>query len=104
MLGFSAKWVKPILERKKTVTFRKWPTPRVKAGQVYDAATIGFPMKKFARLRVTGLRKVRLGEINSSLAKRDGATSVVEVRAYWTKQGFDLKKELWLVEFELVAS
>jgi len=104
MLAFSAKWIKPILEGKKTVTFRKWPTSRVKVGQVYDAATIGFPIRKFARLKVTGLRRLRLGAINDSLAKRDGAASAAEVRAYWMKQSFDLKKELWLVEFELVAS
>jgi len=100
MLTFSAKWTEPILQGKKEVTLRKWPTARVKVGGSYDAATMGYPPKKFARVEVTGLRRIRLGEIDESLAKRDGA-SVEEVRAYWKKQGFGLDKELWLVEFRL---
>jgi len=101
VLAFSAKWIEPILSGKKNLTFRKWPTARVKVGGVYDAATIGFPRKTFAKVRVTALRKIKLGDINDSLAKRDGASSVEEVRSYWMKQGFDLKKQLWLVEFEV---
>lgn len=101
MLAFSHKWIQPIISGKKNLTFRKWPTPRVKAGGVYDAATIGFPPKTFAKVRVTGLRKIKLGDIDDALAKRDGAASAEEVRGYWTKQGFDLKKVLWLVEFEV---
>ncbi len=101
MLAFSPKWIQPIISGKKTLTFRKWPTPRVKVGGVYDAATIGIPPKTFAKVRVTGLRKIKLGDIDDALAKRDGAASGEEVRSYWRKQGFDLKKELWLVEFKV---
>jgi hypothetical protein len=100
MLTFSSKWTKPILEGKKTVTFRKWPTARVKVGGSYAAATMGYPPRKFAMVEVTGLQRVRVGDIDEVLAKRDGA-SVKEVQAYWKKQGFDLDKELWLVEFRL---
>ena len=102
MIAFSVKGVKAILAGKKNVTFRKWPKARVRVGGVYDAATIGYPPKAFAKLRVTGLRLMRLGAIDDNLARRDGADSASAVRAYWTKQGFDLSKELWLVEFELV--
>lgn len=101
MLAFSAKWIQPILSGKKNLTFRKWPTARVKVGGVYEAATIGFPRKTFAKVHVTGLSKIKLGDIDDALARRDGATSAEEVRSYWTKQGFDMKKELWLVEFEV---
>ncbi len=101
VLAFSAKWIQLILSGKKTVTLRKWPSPRVKVGGVYDAATIGFPRKTFAKVKVTGLRKIKLGELDDALAKRDGAESVETVHAYWMKQGFNLKNELWLVEFEL---
>jgi hypothetical protein len=101
MLGFSSKWVEPILAGKKDVTFRKWPAPRVKVGGVYDAAIIGYPPKKFAKLEVTGLRKIKLGETDDGLAKRDGAASAKEVNAYWKKQGFGPDKEMWLVEFRL---
>jgi len=102
MITFGAKSAEQVLAGKKTVTFRKWPTARVKAGEVYDAAKMGYPPVKFAKVKVTGLRKIKLGSIDDKLAKRDGAASAAEVKAYWTKQGFDAKKELWLVEFKLV--
>lgn len=101
MLAFSSRWVEPILKGKKDVTFRKWPTPRVKVGQVYDVATVGYPPKKFARVLVTDLRRIKLGEIDDALAKRDGAASASEVTAYWKKQGFGPERQMWLVEFKL---
>jgi len=101
MITFGAKSAEQVLAGKKTVTFRKWPNARVKVGQVYDASRMGYPPTKFAKIKVTGLRQIKLGDIDEKLAKRDGAASVAEVRTYWTKQGFDLEKELWLVEFEL---
>jgi hypothetical protein len=101
MLAFSSKWIEPIRAGTKTVTLRKWPTARVRVGGVYDAATIGFPRKTFAKLEVTGLRRIKLRDVDEALAKRDGAQSAEEVRAYWMKQGFQLAHELWLVEFRL---
>ena len=50
--------------------------------------------------RSPGLRRIKLGEIDDAIARRDGAT-VEEVHAYWKKQGFGLDKELWLIEFRL---
>jgi hypothetical protein len=52
MLTFSPMWVKPILERRKDVTFRTWPEARVKVGGSYPAATMGYPPKKFATVEV----------------------------------------------------
>jgi len=100
-ITFGAKSAQQILAGKKTVTFRKWPRARVEVGMVYDAARMGYPPQKFARVRVTGLRRVRLKEIDDKLARRDGATSSTETKAYWSKQGFGADDELWLVEFEL---
>jgi hypothetical protein len=74
----------------------------VKVGEVYDAAKVGYPPTKFAKVRVTGLKRIRLGAIDAKLARRDGAASAEEVKAYWSKQGFRSTDELWLVEFELV--
>lgn len=102
MITFGAKSAEQVLSGKKTITFRKWPKARVKVGQVYDAAKMGYPPTKFAKVKVTGLSKIRLSAIDDRLAKRDGAASAAEAKAYWTKQGFDAKKELWLVEFKLV--
>jgi hypothetical protein len=82
------------------VTFRKWQKARVEVGEVYDAARMGYPPVKFARIRVTGLRRIKLREIDARLAKRDGASTAEEVKGYWSKQGFKSTDELWLVEFE----
>ena len=100
MITFGAKSAEKVLAGKKTITFRKWPKARVKVGEVYDAAKMGYPPIKFAKAKVTGLSRIKLGDIDDKLAKKDGATSASEVKAYWTKQGFDSKKELWLVEFK----
>jgi hypothetical protein len=101
VLSFSAKWIEPILSGKKDLTFRKWPKARVKVGGVYDAATIGFPLKVFAKVRVETLRKIRVREIDDTLAKRDGADSAKTVQGYWNKQGFGLDNQLWLIEFKV---
>ena len=101
MMIFGAKSAEQVLAGKKTVTFRKWPKARVKAGEVYDAARMGYPPSKFARIRVTGLRRVKIREIDEKLARRDGASSPSEVKAYWSKRGFKASDELWLVEFQL---
>ncbi len=100
-ITFGAKSASQVLAGTKTVTFRKWPKARVNVGETYDAARVGYPPTKFARVRVTALRRVKLREINDSLAKRDGASSSTEAKAYWSKQGFRADDELWLVEFEL---
>lgn len=102
LITFGEKSADQVLARQKTVTFRKWPTARVKVGEVYDAARMGYPPKKFAKVKVTGLGRVKLNDIDEKLAKRDGAASAAETKAYWNKQGFKDSDELWLVEFELV--
>jgi hypothetical protein len=101
VITFGAKSAEQVLTGKKTATFRRWPKARVKVGEVYDAARMGYPPQKFARVRVTALRRVRLKEVDGRLAKKDGAQSSTEVKAYWSKQGFRANDELWLVEFEL---
>jgi hypothetical protein len=102
IITFGGRSAEQVLAGKKTVTFRKWPKARVEVGEVYDAARMGYPPKKFAKVRVTALRRLKLKEIDDKLAKRDGATSSTEAKAYWSKQGFGADDELWLVEFELV--
>ncbi|MDE1852398.1 MAG: ASCH domain-containing protein [Thaumarchaeota archaeon] len=101
-ITFGAKSAEQILAGKKTVTFRKWPKARVEVGKTYEAARMGYPPTKFARIKVTGLRRVKLRDIDDKLARRDGATAASEVKAYWSKRGFRSTDELWLVEFELV--
>jgi hypothetical protein len=102
LITFGAKSAEQVLAGKKTVTFRKWPKARVEVGELCDAARMGYPPSRFAKLRVTGLRRMKLGAIDDKLARRDGASSSTEVKAYWSKHGFKASDELWLVEFELV--
>ena len=103
IITFGAKSAEQVLVGKKTVTFRKWPKARVKVGEIYNAARMGYPPQKFARVKVTALRRVRLKDIDDRLAQRDGAGSSTEAKAYWSRQGFRADDELWLVEFELVG-
>lgn len=102
LITFGKKSADQVLAGKKTATFRKWSKARVKVGEEYDAARMGYPPTKFARIRVTGLRRIRLGTVDDKLARRDGASSSTEVKAYWSKQGFRASDELWFVEFVLV--
>ena len=104
IITFGARSAEQVMAREKTVTLRKWPKARVKVGEVYDAARMGYPPQKFARVRVTALRRIRLKEIDDKLARKDGARSSTEAKAYWSKQGFRADDELWLVEFDLVDS
>ena len=103
IITFGAKSAEQVMAGKKTVTLRKWPRARVKVGEVYDAARMGYPPQKFAKIKVSVLRRVKLKEIDDKLAKKDGAKSSTETKAYWSKQGFRANDELWLVEFELVS-
>ena len=102
MIVFGAKSAEQVLAGKKTVTLRKWSKANVKVGETYDVARMGYPPKKFGKVRVTRLSRVKLGTIDEKLAKRDGAGSAAEVKAYWGKQGFTARDELWLVEFKMV--
>lgn len=103
IITFGAKSAEQVMAGKKTVTLRKWPRARVKVGEVCDAARMGYPPQKFAKIKVSVLRRVKLKEIDDKLAKKDGAKSSTETKAYWSKQGFRADDELWLVEFELVT-
>ena len=103
IITFGARSAEQVLAGKKTVTLRKWARARVKAGEVCEAARMGYPPQKFARVKVVALRRVRLKEIDDKLAKKDGAQSSTEVKAYWSRQGFRADDQLWLVEFELVG-
>jgi hypothetical protein len=80
VITFGAKSAEQVLAGKKTVTFRKWPTARVKVGELYDAARMGYPPTKFARVKVTGLSRIKLGDIDDKLARRDGSASAAEVK------------------------
>jgi hypothetical protein len=102
IITFGAKSADQVLSGNKTATLRKWPIARVKVGEICDAARMGYPPQRFAKVKVTGLRRIKLREIDEKLARRDGASSPSEVKAYWSKQGFGATDELWLVEFELI--
>ena len=103
IISFGAMSAKQVMAGKKTLTFRKWSRATVRVGEVCDAARMGYPPQKFGRIKVKAPRRVRLKEIDDNLAKRDGARSSTETKAYWSKQGFRADDELWLMEFELVS-
>src|SRR5690606_38575844 len=71
---FKPEQVEPILVGRKTQTRRTWKRPRVKVGSVHQAKTT-YHDKPFARIKITGLRRQRLGDISTEDVHREGYDS-----------------------------
>jgi hypothetical protein len=66
-IAFGAKSAEQVLLGKKTATFRKWSKARVEAGDVYDAARIGYPPRKFAKVGAPGSGGSGSGRLTNAL-------------------------------------
>jgi hypothetical protein len=103
-LLFKPEHVQPILNGIKTQTRRVWKKPRVKVGGIYKAKTKLFSKDYFTMLKVTGLRKERLGDISEEDAWAEGGYTVEEFRKVWERINgrWDPEQEIWVVEFEVM--
>ena len=103
-LLFKPEHVEPILEGAKTQTRRTWKKPRVKVGGTYKAKTKLFSKEYFALIRVTGLRKEKLGDITPEDARAEGGYTIEEFREVWRHINgeWDPEQEVWVVEFEVL--
>lgn len=102
MLLFKPEHVEPILAGRKTQTRRTWDKPRVKVGGVYQARTSMFG-PPFARLRVTGLRRERLGDISSEDVRAEGYETRDDIRRVFERiyhAPWEPDKEVWVIEFQ----
>ncbi len=104
MLLFKPEHVKPILEGRKTQTRRVWKKPRVKVGSIHKAKTRMFSKDYFALLKITGLRKERLGDITEEDVRAEGGYTVQEFKKVWERihNSWNPEQEVWVVEFEVV--
>jgi len=114
LLLFKPELAGLIVRREKTQTRRDWrrksgpragePYPRVRVGGTYQVRT-SFYSKPVCRIRVTGLRRQRLGDISEHDAKREGFASVEQFIAAWVRINgrWTPDRVVWVVDFEMVA-
>jgi hypothetical protein len=106
VLLFKPEHVAPILNGTKTQTRRVWKKPRVRIGSIHKAKTELFSNEHFALLRITGLRKERLGDISEEDARAEGGYTIEEFRKVWERINgrWDPEQEVWVVEFEVIRN
>lgn len=102
MILFKEKFVPLILSGIKTQTRRTWRKPRVQAGSLYQCKT-SYQTRPFAHVRVTNVRRQRLGEMTQEDAVAEGFASVDEFKKEFQSVygGWDDATEVWVIEFEV---
>ena len=104
MILFKPEHVPMILAGRKTQTRRTWDKPRVKVGRIYQCRT-SYYGKPFARVRVTELRRERLGDISDADVYAEGYDSREALADVWRRihgKNPDPAQEVWVVTFEIV--
>lgn len=81
-LSFKARYIEPILQGRKRYTMRA--RTRLKVGDEV-AATCRYDRPPFARLRITAIREVRLGDLTEADARADGYTDLAARRDEWNR-------------------
>lgn len=111
MILFKPEHVKPILRREKTQT-RRLGNKRWNVGAVHQCKLNFMKGEPFARVRILGVRKERLGSITPAGARAEGYASAHEYLMAFHKinrvpleAATRVKVEnamVWAVDFELV--
>ncbi|MGB9886282.1 MAG: ASCH domain-containing protein [Moorellales bacterium] len=104
MLLFKPEHAELIVSGRKTQT-RRLGRKRWKVGSVHQCRT-SRRAKPFALVRITGVRRERLGDISEEDVRREGYGSVEAYRkAFERVYGFwDPEAEVWVVDFEPVEN
>jgi len=102
---FKPEHVDLILTGRKTQTRRIWKKPRAKAGSVHKAKTVLFSKEYFALIRITDIRKDRLGDISLEDVRREGYETLEAFKEEWIRinGAWDPELEVYVVSFELTA-
>ena len=101
VLPFSRDHADAILNREKTQTSRKSKDPYIKPGAIVRGA-----ITYFADLRVTGVRRKRLGDFDENDAQREGGYTLEEFKEVWKQLHGEWKPQetVYVIEFELVRA
>lgn len=94
MLLFQKRFQPGLVDGSITLTFRQWPTARVKVGGRYRVHPIGV-------VEVSGVDRTRVGEITEAEARRAGFSDRAELLAYLkpaAKGPFGPRTELFRIE------
>jgi hypothetical protein len=105
MISFKPEHVRPILEGRKTQT-RRLGKKRWNVGAVHQCRTRLFDGEPFASVRITSVRRERLGEISDDDVEREGYKTLADFRGAWEtiyRRPFENDLEVWVVDFKLVA-
>lgn len=102
---FKPEHVGLILSGRKTQTRRVWKKSRARVGAVHKAKTALFSPDHFALIRITGLRRERLGDITLEDVRREGYDTLEEFKAVWVRinGSWDPELEVYVVSFELAG-
>ena len=104
-LLFKPEHVGLILSGRKTQTRRVWKKSRAKVGAVHKAKTALFSPDHFALIRITGLRRERLGDITLEDVRREGYDTLEEFKEVWIRinKSWNQELEVYVVSFELAG-
>lgn len=94
MLLFQKRFLAGLVDGSITLTFRQWPTARVKPGGRYRVHPIGV-------VEVSGIERTRVGQISEADARRAGFADRAELLAYLkpaARGPFGPKTELFRIE------
>ena len=106
---FTKQNLELIREGKKTETRRIWKKPHVKVGKTYQCRTSRYAKtpEDSPYIKITAMRKERLGEITPEAVKREGMDSglkIFQFRELWVKLHglWDPDQEVYVIDFEVV--
>jgi hypothetical protein len=100
---FKLEHVEPILSGSVTQIRKNWGKPMAKVGSVHKAKTALFSKESFASIRITGLRKERLGDISLEDVYKEGYDDLESYKAAWKRSAgvWDPNIMVYVVNFEL---
>jgi len=105
MISFRPEHVQPVLEGRKTQT-RRLGKKRWNVGAIHQCRTRLFDGEPFARVRITSVRRQRLGDISPGDVAREGYRTRADYRRAWEAiygSPWEDDLEVWVVDFKLLA-
>lgn len=100
---FKHEQVEPILNGRMTQIRKNWDRPIAKVGSIHKAKTALFSEESFADIRITGLKKERLGDISHEDLYKEGYDDIEGYKAAWRRSAgvWDPNIIVYVVNFEL---